>query len=127
MSRPDIPSAALLKGKRVGVSSFGATGDLAARVALQSIGLDPEPRRDDRHFGIGHAALRRAQAGTVHATHMPLPFNIQMKKEGYHELFYAGKILQRPLTGLATRSDKIHKNPGRCSAWCAPFSAQPAP
>ncbi len=26
MSRPDIPNAAALKGKRVGVSSFGATG-----------------------------------------------------------------------------------------------------
>lgn len=42
MSRPDIPNAAALRGKRVGVSSFGATGDLAARVGLRSLGLDPE-------------------------------------------------------------------------------------
>ena len=42
MSRPDIPNAAALKGKRVGVSSCGATGDLAARDGLRSLGLDPE-------------------------------------------------------------------------------------
>src|ERR1043165_5361123 len=33
MSRPEVPNAAALKGKKVGVSSFGATGDLAARLA----------------------------------------------------------------------------------------------
>jgi len=42
---------------------------------------------------------------------MPIPLNIQMRKEGYNELFYAGKVLQRPLTGLATTTDKISKNP----------------
>lgn len=111
MGHPEITSAAALKGKRVGVSSFGATGDLAARVALQSIGLDPS--RDVTIVTLGSDTLRYAalQAGTVHATHMPLPFNIQMKKEGYRELFYVGKVLQRPLTGLATTTEKIKKNP----------------
>ena len=57
-----------------------------------------------------HAAL---MAGTVQATHMPVPLNIQLKKEGYHELVYAGNILQRPLTGLTTSVEKIQKNPGQ--------------
>lgn len=111
MSRPEIPSAAVLKGKRVGVSSFGATGDLAARAGLRSLGLDPE--RDVTIVTLGSDALRHAAliAGTVQATHMPVPVNIQLKKEGYHELVYAGNILQRPLTGLATGVEKIQKNP----------------
>ena len=113
MSRPDIPTAAALKGKKVGVSSFGATGDLAARVALQSIGLDPN--KDVTIVTLGPDSLRHAAlvAGTVQATHMPVPMNIQLRKEGYHELVYAGKILQRPLTGLATSTEKIQKNPGQ--------------
>jgi ABC-type nitrate/sulfonate/bicarbonate transport system substrate-binding protein len=80
-------------------------------VALQSVGLDPS--RDVTIVTLGSDTLRYAalQAGTVHATHMPLPFNIQMKKDGYRELFYAGKVLQRPLTGLATTTEKIKKNP----------------
>jgi NitT/TauT family transport system substrate-binding protein len=113
MSRPDIPSAATLKGKRVGVSSFGATGDLAARACLRSLGLDPE--KDVTIVTLGSDTLRHAAllAGTVQATHMPVPLNIQLKKEGYHELVYAGNILQRPLTGLATSMQKIQKNPGQ--------------
>jgi len=113
MSRPDIPNAAALKGKRVGVSSFGATGDLAARVGLRSLGLDPD--KDVTIITLGTDTLRHAAliAGTVQATHMPVPLNIQLKKEGYHELVYAGKILQRPLTGLATSVEKIQKNPGQ--------------
>lgn len=113
MSRPDIPNAAALKGKRVGVSSFGATGDLAARVGLRFLGLDPE--KDVTIITLGTDTLRHAAliAGTVQATHMPVPLNIQLKKEGYHELVYAGKILQRPLTGLATSVEKIQKNPGQ--------------
>ena len=113
MSRPDIPNAAALKGKRVGVSSFGATGDLAARVGLRSLGLDPD--KDVTIITLGTDTLRHAAliAGTVQATHMPVPLNIQLKKEGYHELVYAGKLLQRPLTGLATSVEKIQKNPGQ--------------
>jgi NitT/TauT family transport system substrate-binding protein len=113
MSRPDIPTAAALRGKRVGVSSFGATGDLAARVGLRSLGLDPE--KDVTIITLGPDTLRHAalMAGTVQATHMPVPLNIQLKKEGYHELVYAGKILQRPLTGLATSLEKIQKHPGQ--------------
>ena len=113
MSRPDIPNAAALRGKKVGVSSFGATGDLAARVGLRSLGLDPE--KDVTIITLGSDTLRHAAliAGTVQATHMPVPLNIQLRKEGYHELVYAGKILQRPLTGLATSLEKIQKNPGQ--------------
>jgi NitT/TauT family transport system substrate-binding protein len=113
MSRPEIATGAALKGKKVGVSSFGATGDLAARVGLRSLGLDPE--KDVTIITLGSDTLRHAalQAGTVQATHMPVPLNIQLKKEGYHELVYAGNILQRPLTGLATSTQKIQKNPGQ--------------
>jgi len=32
-------------------------------------------------------------AGTVQATHMPVPLNIRLKKQGYHELVYAENIL----------------------------------
>ena len=111
MSRPEIPTAAALRGKIVGVSSFGATGDLAARVGLRSLGLDPE--KDVTIITLGTDSLRHAAllAGTVQATHMPVPLNIQLKKDGYHELVYAGKILQRPLTGLATSVERIQKKP----------------
>ena len=80
---------------------------------MRSLGLDPD--KDVTIITLGTDTLRHAAliAGTVQATHMPVPLNIQLKKEGYHELVYAGKILQRPLTGLATSVEKIQKNPGQ--------------
>jgi NitT/TauT family transport system substrate-binding protein len=111
MARSEIISAAALKGKKVAVSSFGATTDVSARVALKALGLDPN--RDVTIVAIGGDTVRYAglQAGTVQAAMMALPLNIRLKKEGYRELFYVGKILQQPLTGLATSREKIQKNP----------------
>ncbi len=111
MARPEIKSALDLKGKKVAVGSFGATGDLAARVSLRAIGLDPG--KDVTILALGADAIRYAalQSGVVQAANMPLPWNVRMKREGYNELFYAGKIFHQPLTGLTTTADKIEKNP----------------
>ncbi|MGE5219120.1 MAG: ABC transporter substrate-binding protein [Chloroflexota bacterium] len=113
MARPEITSAAALKGKKVAVSSFGATTDLSARASLRALGLDPT--RDVTIVPLGGDTVRFAalQAGTVQAAMMSLPLNIQLKKMGYRELFYAGKILHEPLTGLVATTDKIKNNPGQ--------------
>jgi NitT/TauT family transport system substrate-binding protein len=111
MARPEITTAAALKGKKVAVSSFGATTDLSARASLRALGLDPV--RDVTILPLGGDTVRFAalQSGTVQAAMMSLPLNIQLKKLGYRELFYAGKILQEPLTGLVASSEKIKNNP----------------
>jgi NitT/TauT family transport system substrate-binding protein len=111
MARPEITSAAALKGNKVAVSSFGATTDLSARASLRALGLDPT--RDVTILALGGDTVRFAalQSGTVQAAMMSLPLNIQLKKMGYRELFYAGKILHEPLTGLVASSEKIKSNP----------------
>jgi ABC-type nitrate/sulfonate/bicarbonate transport system substrate-binding protein len=111
MARPEIASAADLKGKKVAVSSFGATTDLSARASLRALGLDPA--RDVTILAMGGDTVRFAalQSGTVQAAMMSLPLNIQLKKMGYRELFYAGKILHEPLTGLVASTEKIKNNP----------------
>ena len=40
--RPDIKTAADLKGKRIGVTSIGGTGWMSAMLGLEQIGLSPE-------------------------------------------------------------------------------------
>ena len=121
MSRPEIPNAAALKGKRVGVSSFGATGDLAARVGLRSIGLDPE--KDVTIITLGTDTLRHAalMAGTVQATHMPVPLNIQLqKKRAITSLSTPEKFFSGRSPGSPPAWRKFRKIPVRSSAWCAP-------
>ena len=76
MARPEITSPAALKGKKVAVSSFGATTDVSARASLRALGLDPN--RDVTIVALGGDTLRFAalQAGTVQAAMMSLPLNI---------------------------------------------------
>jgi NitT/TauT family transport system substrate-binding protein len=71
MGRPEINSAATLKGKKVGVSSFGATGDLAARVALQQLGLDPT--KDVTIVTLGADTLRYAALQSARSTPLTYP------------------------------------------------------
>src|SRR5215467_15259747 len=42
VGQKEIRSVADLKGKKVGVSQFGGTSDLAARLALKKFGVEPE-------------------------------------------------------------------------------------
>ena len=42
IARPEFKSVKDLKGKTLGVSSFGATADVAARMMLKYSGVDPE-------------------------------------------------------------------------------------
>jgi ABC-type nitrate/sulfonate/bicarbonate transport system substrate-binding protein len=111
MTRPEITSATALKGNKVAVSSFGATTDLSARASLRALGLDPN--RDVAILALGGDTVRFAalQSGTVQAAMMSLPLNIQLKKMGYRELFYAGNILHEPLTGLVASNEKMKNNP----------------
>lgn len=111
MTRSEISSAGALRGKKVAVSSFGASTDVSARVALRALGLDPN--RDVTILALGEDMIRYAalQAGTVQAAMMSLPLNIRLKREGYRELFYVGQILQQPLTGLVTSKDNIQRKP----------------
>ena len=47
VSARHITSASQLKGKRAGISSFGATSETATRFAARELGLDPD--RDVSH------------------------------------------------------------------------------
>jgi ABC-type nitrate/sulfonate/bicarbonate transport system substrate-binding protein len=74
-------------------------------------GLDPE--RDLIRLQMGGAAARYASllAGSVDATILTLPYNIQAEKAGYKDLLWLGERLELPLAGLATRDETIQKNP----------------
>ena len=54
--RPEIRTAEDLKGKTIAISSPGATNDLATRLILAKLGLDPV--RDVKFIAIGDAKAR---------------------------------------------------------------------
>ena len=123
MASPNVSGGKELKGGKVAVSSLGGTGAVAARATLKAIGLNPD--RDVTVIVIGSASVRMAamEAGSVQAAIMPVPWNIRMRKQGFKELIYAGKVMSQPLTGVAASREKLEKNPDQVRKMLRGFSA----
>lgn len=109
--KKDVRSFKDLKGKRVAIGSFGAAADLALRAVAREEGLDAD--RDLIRLQMGGAASRYASliAGSVDATILTLPYNLQAEKAGYKDLLWFGERMELPLSGLAARDETIQKNP----------------
>ena len=76
-----------LRGKRVGVSKFGSTSDIATRVALQKIGL--VPGKDVEIVQVGSQANRTAAvaSGAIQGAVTLYPDVGKLEKQGFHILF----------------------------------------
>jgi ABC-type nitrate/sulfonate/bicarbonate transport system substrate-binding protein len=74
VARPDIKSAADLKGKTIGISSFGSDTDLSMKIYAQSGKLDP--KKDMKRIVVGSTAtrLQGLKAGSIDATTLSPPF-----------------------------------------------------
>lgn len=109
--KKEIRSVRDLKGKRIAIGSFGAAADLALRTVAKQEGLDPD--RDLIRLQMGGAAARYASliAGSVDATILTLPYNLQADRAGFKDLLWFGERMELPLSGLATRDETIQKNP----------------
>ncbi len=110
VAKPSIKTVADLKGKYIGVSRFGGTTDLAARIALQKNGLDPQ--KDVVLIMIGLAATRNAAltAGAIDATIANPPDNAVLKRKGYRELLFLGDAIEFPSNGFATTDRRLSEN-----------------
>ena len=109
--KKDVKSVRDLKGKRIAIGSYGAAADLALRAVAKQDGLDPD--RDLVRLQMGGAAARYAGlvSGSVDATILTLPYNLQAERAGYKDLLWFGERLELPLSGLAVRDETIQKNP----------------
>ena len=83
----DIKTAADLKGKRVGVSMPGSTSDIATRVALPAIGIDPD--KDVTIVAVGSSQNRTAAmlAGSIQGGLDQPPGSFALEAKGFHILF----------------------------------------
>ena len=111
VAQKEIRSVAELKGKRVGVSQFGGTSDLSARLALKHFGVEPE--RDALIIQIGSEGTRMAalRAGSVAAIIVPVPAVVVLKREGFNEISFVGDVVEFASNGYSTTDQRIKENP----------------
>jgi NitT/TauT family transport system substrate-binding protein len=111
VAQKDIRAVPELKGKRIGVSQFGGTSDLSARLALKHFGIEPE--KDALLIQIGAEGTRMAalRAGSVAAIIVPVPAVAILKREGFNEVSFVGDVVEFASNGYTTTEQRIREQP----------------
>jgi ABC-type nitrate/sulfonate/bicarbonate transport system substrate-binding protein len=111
VARPEIKSVQELRGKTVGISTFGGVSIFAARVMAKHFGLDPD--KDLKFVAVGAVEGRfiRLVQGLIDAAVLAPPLDSEAKKKGFNILARAEDVLVFPETGLVTGIKKIQEKP----------------
>lgn len=111
IAQPEIKSLKDLKGKTLGISSFGATPDVAARMMIRQAGIDPEKDLKVLALGSDAARLTALTQRIVDVVVISPPADTQMEKQGYKILARAYELFNFPYLGLGTNLKKIKEKP----------------
>ena len=112
IAQPEFKSLKDLKGKTLGVSSYGSTPDIGARMMLKQAGLDPEKEIKVLALGSDAARLTALKQRVVDVVVISPPADSQMEKQGYKILARAYELFSFPYLGLGTHVRKIKEHPG---------------
>ncbi len=108
--RPEIKTAADLKGKIFAVSSFGNTQAILTEKHLQHLGFK---KGEYQLLAMGATGARIAamEKNLAQGSLMPPPSNVMMENQGYRLLGNTAEIVIHPIAGLGTHESKIKNQP----------------
>lgn len=111
IAKPGINSVEELKGKLLGISSFGASTDTYARALLRRYRLVPNEDVKILALGGGTSRIAAMESGAIDAALIEAPYNVMLERKGFRKLLFVGDLIPSPLAGLGTRIEKIQKQP----------------
>lgn len=112
MVKPDIRTAADLRGRRVGVASRASNSELVARVGLERLGLDPDA--DVTYLAVGSGAQRVSalQQGSIDACGCIPPDNVVAEDAGFYTIVDVTALgIKYTATGVAARRARLAESP----------------
>jgi len=108
---PDMTSPAQLKGKKLGVSRYGATSDFAIRLALKKWGLNPDRDVNILQIGTTQDTVRAMQTKIIDAGVLSGTASLVARKAGFRELGDLAELgLHYPMAPLGTTRSFLQKN-----------------
>ena len=108
---PEITSPAQLKGKKLGVSRYGATSDFAVRLALKKWGLNPDRDVSILQIGTTQDTLRAMQTKMLDAGVLSGTASLLARKAGFRELGDLAELgLHYPMAPIGTTKSYLQKN-----------------
>ena len=111
VGKAELKSVKELKGKTIGVGSYGSTPEIIARMVVKHYGIDPESEIKMLALGSDAARLSALREGVVDAIMVAPPVDFEAKKMGFNILSRAGDILRFPYNGLAASIKKLQDRP----------------
>jgi ABC-type nitrate/sulfonate/bicarbonate transport system substrate-binding protein len=115
VARPEIENVKALRGKKLGINSFGSSADYAAYAAVSRSGIDAN--RDLTIVAIGGGTPERLAAvasGSIDATVVTSPAEYAAEKQGLRVIMSAqelGQLVRIPITGIGATQKKMEKDP----------------
>ena len=111
IAQPEVKALKDLKGKTLGISSFGATPDVAARMMIKQAGIGPDKEIKILALGSDAARLTALKQRIVDVVVISPPADTQMERQGYRILARAYELFSFPYLGLGTHTRKIKERP----------------
>jgi NitT/TauT family transport system substrate-binding protein len=111
IARPEHKSVRDLKAKVLGVSTFGATADVAARMMIRHSGIDPEREIKIIALGADRARFAALKEGIVDVIVISPPADSEAKKLGFNVLARTYELFTFPFTGIGTTTKKLREKP----------------
>lgn len=110
--RPEIEKPEQLKGKNLGITRFGTSIDVGARLALRHFGLTPEKEVAIVQVGGMESMVAALQAARIQAGILSYPAITQALKLGNRSLLDVASLgIPYAFTGVTTRSRLIREDP----------------
>ena len=109
----EIATPAQLKGKKLGVSRYGATSDFAVRLALKKWGLNPERDVSILQIGTSQDTVRAMQTKMLDAGVLSGTSSLIARKAGFREIGDLADLgLHYPTSSIGTTKSYLQKNEG---------------
>lgn len=111
IARSEFKTVKDLRGKTLGVGSYGASDDISARMMVRHYGLDPDKQMKVVALGSDRARFAALKEGIVDVTVVAPPVDAEGRKAGFNILARAYEIFTFPFVGLGTSVKKITERP----------------
>jgi len=111
ISRPEFKSVPELRGKTIGVNSYGSPLEVIGKLIVKHFGLDPERDVKFLNTGVIESRFAAMKQGLAVATLGSPPIDFQGKKMGFVVLAAAHELFSYPASGLVTTTNKIKDKP----------------
>jgi NitT/TauT family transport system substrate-binding protein len=104
ISQPLVKSVPELRGKTLGVSSFGAAADVVGRMMVKHFGVDPEKEIKVISLGSDRSRFAALKEKIIDAAVISPPSDHEAQKIGYTILARAYDLFSFPISGRQRRS-----------------------